>query len=198
VLVLTHTMPGDGGVCGVTVEVLLEVVDFAVVEAGVATGVVLAVVVLAGAAGAGVDVEEAEVFVELVAGVLDAVVVEVPPADLLDLDFDVLVLAVEPPDELVVAGVVDPAVVVGVPFAELFALDFFDFFVVVVVELLDEGEELEELLGACDLTSMEETTPISRANKTEGTTLFRTGKVIFHLLGTRSAQAGFVRYRHLA
>ena len=125
-------MPGDGGVCGVTLEVLLDVVDFA----GVGAGVVLAVV-LAGAAGAGVDAAGAEVFVELVAaGVVDPVVAVVPVADLLDLDFLVLVVVLL--EELVAGVVVEVA---------LAALDFF-FLPVVVV--LDEVVELDEALGVCD------------------------------------------------
>lgn len=99
-LVFTHTMPGEGGVCGVTVEVLLEVVDFAgvdfaVVVAGAAACVVLADVLVVEAAGV-----EA-VFELVVAGVLEPVVDEVPvvPVDLLDLDFFFL-LVVEVVDEV--------------------------------------------------------------------------------------------------
>jgi hypothetical protein len=175
-------MPGDGGVCGVTVEVLLDVVAFGAVELVMAAGVVLAVV-LAGAAGAEADIEGAEVFVELVAaGVLDAVV-EVPLADLLDLDFLLLVVVLL--DEA--AGVVDP-VVVELPFAALLALDFF----FLLVEVVDEVLELDEVLGVCDdvceRSRLEGTTPISRANKTEGTILLGVGKVILTIsLRTLSA-----------
>jgi len=180
-------MPGDGGVCGVTVEVLLDVVDFAGVEAGV-----MLAVVLAGAAGAGAGVEGAEVFVELVAaGMLDPVV-EV--ADLLALDFDDLLLVVVLPEELVVAGVVDPAVV-EVPLVVLVDFDFF--LLLLVVEVLDEVEVLEDPAGACDLISVEETRPMNSASNTEGTALLLKGKDILSLLSTRSAQAVVVRYRHL-
>jgi hypothetical protein len=96
VLVFTHTMPGEGGVCGVTAGVLLEVVDFAVVEVG---GVALAVVFV-GAAGVEGVVAGVGVFAEVVVAVdaFEPVVVEVPevpPDDLLDLDFEGFLFGVE-------------------------------------------------------------------------------------------------------
>jgi hypothetical protein len=95
VLVLTHTMPGDGGVCGATLEVLLDVVGFDVVG----VGVVALAVVLVEAAGVGVVAVGVEVFVEpVVVDAFEPVVVdvpEVPPEDLLDLDFEVFLPEVE-------------------------------------------------------------------------------------------------------
>jgi hypothetical protein len=89
-------MPGEGGVCGVAAEVLLEVVDFGVVEVG---GAALAVVFV-GAAGVEGVVAGVGVFVEVVAAVdvFEPVVVEVPevpPDDLLDLDFEGFLFGVE-------------------------------------------------------------------------------------------------------
>jgi len=155
VFVFTHTMPGDGGVCGVVLlEVLLgepevDEVDFAIVEPDAAGGIVFAVV-LVGAAGVEVDAAAVEVFVELavVVDVLDPVVVavpEVPPVDLLDLDLDGFLFEVE---------------------------------LLFEVDVLDEVDVLEDPLGACDLRSPEETPAIKNASNTGGTARFPMGKII--------------------
>ena len=140
--VFTHTMPGDGGVCAVMVEVLLEV---AVLAAGVDEAVFEPVLV-AGLLGAAGEVAGFEVVV-VVAGFEAAVVAagfEVVVAVLL-VEVD-LPAAVE--EEVPVAGLVD---------FEVFDLEV----LLVVLELV--GDPLPVL---CANSAPEPTVPMSRAPST--------------------------------
>jgi hypothetical protein len=160
VFVFTHTMPGEGGVCGVVVDAVLLGVLLVVFAGVVLAGVVEAVVVgLLGVAATGVVAGFAAVVV--VAGFVEVeVVVGFVVVDA------VLLVEVEV-DLLEVAGVVLP--VVG-----LVVFAVFDFEVLLVELELEEEVVLPVVCVLWANSAAEPTVPTSRAPRTREAISFLT------------------------